>query len=75
LRRGACARIIEGGEITQRIELDRDCFACMLVGPDRRALFMLTAEWLGPDKVDEALTRRTGRVLATTVDVLGAGWP
>jgi sugar lactone lactonase YvrE len=70
-----CARILEGGEIVPRIELDRDCFACMLGGPDRRTLFMLTAEWLGPDKVDEALARRTGRVLATSVDVPGVGWP
>jgi sugar lactone lactonase YvrE len=70
-----CARVLEGGAITDRIELDRDCFACMLGGPDRRTLFMMTAEWLGPDKVDEALARRTGRVLATEVDVPGAGWP
>jgi sugar lactone lactonase YvrE len=70
-----CARILEGGEITHRIELDRDCFACMLGGPDRRTLFMMTAVWLGPDKVDEALARRSGRVLATEVDVPGVGWP
>jgi sugar lactone lactonase YvrE len=70
-----CARILEGGEITQRIQLDHDCFACMLGGPDRRTLFMLTAGWLGPDKIDEALAQRTGRVLATTVDVPGTGWP
>ncbi|HZA78763.1 MAG TPA: SMP-30/gluconolactonase/LRE family protein [Acidimicrobiales bacterium] len=70
-----CARIVEGGEITHRIALDRDCFACMLGGPDRRTLFMMTAVWLGPDKVDEALARRTGRVLSTEVDVPGVGWP
>jgi sugar lactone lactonase YvrE len=70
-----CARVLEGGEITHRIELDRDCFACMLGGPDGRTLFMMTAVWLGPDKVDEALTRRTGRVLATEVDIPGVGWP
>ena len=68
-------RILEGGEITHRIALDRDCFACMLGGPDRRTLFMMTAEWLGPDKVDEALARKTGRVLAVQVDVPGVGWP
>jgi len=70
-----CARILEGGEITHRIELERDCFACMLGGSDRRTLFMLTANWLGPDKVDEALARRSGRVVATEVDVPGVGWP
>jgi sugar lactone lactonase YvrE len=69
------ARVLEGGEITHRIELEHDCFACMLGGPDRRTLFMLTAQWLGPDKVDDALARRTGRVLMTEVDVPGVGWP
>jgi sugar lactone lactonase YvrE len=47
----------------------------MLGGPDRRTLFMLTANWLGPDKVDEALARRSGQVVATEVDVPGVGWP
>ena len=70
-----CARVVEGGEITDRIELDHFCFACMLGGPDRQTLFMLTAAWLGPEHVDEALARRTGRVLATEVAVPGIGWP
>ena len=70
-----CARIMEGGKIADRIPLDRGCFACMLGGPDGRTLFMMTAEWLGADKVDEALARRTGRVLAMEVDVPGVGWP
>ena len=38
-----CARIREG-EVLKTIELDRPCFAAMLGGPDRRTLFMLTAE-------------------------------
>ncbi len=70
-----CARVIEGGEVTQRFELDRECFACMLGGPDRRTLFMLTAQWLGPDQIDEALARRSGRVLVAEVEVPGVGWP
>jgi sugar lactone lactonase YvrE len=70
-----CARILEGGEITHRIELDRDCFACMLGGPDRRTLFMMTAEWRGTENVEEQLARRTGRIYVTEVDVPGVGWP
>jgi len=70
-----CVRVLEGGEITRRIDLDHFCFACMLGGPDGRTLFMLTADWLGPEHVEETLARRTGRVLATEVDVPGAGWP
>jgi sugar lactone lactonase YvrE len=70
-----CARILEGGEITHRIELESDCFACMLGGPDRRSLFMLSAEWAGPEKVEEQLARRTGQVSVAEVEVPGAGWP
>ena len=40
-----CARIREGGEVLERIDLGRPCFAAMLGGPDRRTLFMLTADW------------------------------
>ena len=32
---GECVRVREGGEIVQRIELDRAGFACALGGPDR----------------------------------------
>jgi sugar lactone lactonase YvrE len=70
-----CSRVLEGGQITRRIDLDDFCFACMLGGPDGRTLFMLTSEWLGAAAIDEALARRQGRVLATEVDVPGVGWP
>ena len=70
-----CVRVLEGGEITKRFDVDDFCFACMLGGPDRRTLFLLTADWRGPEHVDETLAARTGRVLATDVDVPGAGWP
>jgi sugar lactone lactonase YvrE len=69
------ARILEGGEITHRIPLDRDCFACMLGGPDRRTLFMMTAEWQGPDQVEQQVARRTGRVLVADAPFPGVGWP
>jgi hypothetical protein len=36
---------------------------------------MLTAEWAGPEKVEEQLARRTGRVSVAEVEVPGAGWP
>jgi len=39
-----CARIREGGQVAEKFELDRPCFAAMLGGPDRRSLFMLTAD-------------------------------
>src|SRR5215210_4830227 len=43
--RPACMRVREGGQVLQRIELDRACFACMLGGKDRKTLFMMVAEW------------------------------
>ena len=41
------ARVAQGGEVLQRLELseNRAPFALMLGGPDRRTLFILTAEW------------------------------
>jgi sugar lactone lactonase YvrE len=33
-----CVRVREGGEVLQRVELDRSPFACMLGGPDGRTL-------------------------------------
>jgi hypothetical protein len=66
-----CARIREGGEVLDRIELDRPCFAAMLGGPDRRALFMLTAEWRGTEGMEEVIRARTGQVLV--VDAPRAG--
>lgn len=68
-------RVLEGGEVTDRIELDQSCFACMLGGPEGRHLFLLTAEWAGPALIEKSLAKRTGTVLVTEVDVPHAGRP
>jgi sugar lactone lactonase YvrE len=70
-----CARIREGGEVLERFQLDRPCFAAMLGGPDRRTLFMLAAEWRGPENIDDLVKARTGRVLAVEAPAPGVGWP
>jgi sugar lactone lactonase YvrE len=70
-----CVRIRQGGEVAERFELDRFCFACTLGGPDGRTLFMLAADWRGIEHVDEALADRTGQVLVAEAPVPGAGWP
>ena len=70
-----CVRIREGGEIQQRVALDRGAFSCMLGGPDGPTLFMLAAEWRGFEKVDEAIADRTGQVLVTDAPAPHAGWP
>ncbi len=42
--RPGCLRVREGGEVLERIDLDRFCFACMLGGADGRTLFMLVVD-------------------------------
>jgi sugar lactone lactonase YvrE len=74
-------RVAEGGEILQRVELaeNRGPFALMLGGPDRRTLFILTAEWRPADGLANlkrlAEGPRTGEVLTMPVPVPGAGRP
>ena len=70
-----CARIREGGEVLERFELGRPCFAAMLGGPDRRTLFMLTAEWRGTEGMDDVIRARTGQVLVADAPAPGVGWP
>jgi sugar lactone lactonase YvrE len=70
-----CQRVREGGEVLDRIELDRPCYACMLGGEDGRTLFMVVAKWFGPDRMDELMRAKTGKVLTARVDVPHAGWP
>jgi sugar lactone lactonase YvrE len=72
---GVCLRVREGGEVLDRIELDRPCYACMLGGEDGRTLFMVVAKWFGPDKTDELLEAKTGQILTARVAVPHAGWP
>jgi sugar lactone lactonase YvrE len=70
-----CARIREGGQVLERIELGRSCFAAMLGGPDRRTLFMLTAEWRGTGQVEDVIRARTGQILVADAPAPGVGWP
>jgi sugar lactone lactonase YvrE len=68
-----CVRVREGGEVFQKIELDRGGFACALGGPERRTLFIVATEWRGPANMFQS--PRTGHVLATEVPAPGGGWP
>jgi sugar lactone lactonase YvrE len=76
------ARVAEGGEVLQRVELteNRAPFALMLGGPDRRTLFIMTAEWRKADSITNNLQRlvngpRTGEILTLPVSVPGTGRP
>jgi len=68
-----CVRVREGGEVVERVELDRFCFACMLGGEDGRTLFMMAADWRGPESMTDG--SRTGQVVTHATAVAGAGWP
>jgi len=74
-------RVAEGGQVLQRVELpgNRAPFALMLGGPDRRTLFIMTAEWRKADGLANlqrlAEGPRTGEILALPVAVPGAGRP
>ncbi len=73
--RPGCARVREGGEVLQRIELDEFCFACMLGGDDGKTLFMLVAEWRGMERMGELFSSHTGRVLTAQAPAPHAGRP
>lgn len=72
---GVCLRVCEGGDVLDRIELDRPCYACMLGGEDGRTLFMVAQKWFGPDRMAELIEAKTGQVLTARVAVPHAGWP
>jgi sugar lactone lactonase YvrE len=68
-----CVRVREGGEALDAVQVDRGCFACMLGGPDGATLFILAAEWRGPERMFEG--PRTGQVLTHHAAAPAAGWP
>jgi sugar lactone lactonase YvrE len=73
-------RVLDGGEVLERVRLGMPCFACMLGGDDGRTLFMLVADWRIADSPDDNITRlttgpRTGQVLTARAPAAGAGWP
>lgn len=67
-----CFRVREGGELSHKVEVESQAFACMLGGEDRRDLFVLTA---GSSRPDDCARRRDGRIEVVRVDVPGAGLP
>ncbi len=65
-------RIRAGGEVTQRIAVENQAYACMLGGDDRKTLFICTAE---THLSSVTLAKRTGRIEAAQVEVPGVGLP
>ena len=63
----------EGGDVLDRVQLDRFGFACMLGGPDGRTLFIVANDWNGVENIGKG--PRTGRVLAVEAPAPHAGRP
>lgn len=67
-----CIRMAEGGEVLERIKVEKQAFACMLGGDDGCTLFICTATSGDPAV---ATVERDGRIEMAQVDVPGAGIP
>jgi len=67
-----CFRILEGGEITHKVEVETEAFACMLGGPERKHLFVCTA---GSSEPAACAKNRDGRIEVVEVEVPGVGLP
>ncbi|MGH3053998.1 MAG: SMP-30/gluconolactonase/LRE family protein, partial [Gaiellaceae bacterium] len=65
-------RVREGGQVDERIRTATQAIACMLGGPDRRTLFVLTAQSFHRD---ECRAQRNARIEVVEVDAPGAGLP
>jgi sugar lactone lactonase YvrE len=66
-------RIVEGGTVTDRIDMgDRTAIACTLGGPERRTLFLLSSTDVYPQRL---MGTKLSRLDAVTVDIPGAGLP
>ena len=66
-------RVRAGGAVTDRIDIgERAAIACMLGGPDRRTLFLVSSSDAYPAKL---VGTRLSRVETVRVDVPGAGFP
>jgi sugar lactone lactonase YvrE len=63
-------RVHEGAQIVARIPVDNFPLACMLGGPERRTLFILTTTSLNPINGNAS-----GRIEIVPMDVPGAGLP
>jgi sugar lactone lactonase YvrE len=66
-------RIVDGGVVTDRIDIgERAAIACMLGGPDRHTLFLVTT----PDAYPQRLVGTRGSYVETVrVEIPGAGFP
>jgi sugar lactone lactonase YvrE len=69
---GEVLRVREGGTITNRVQVSTRPYACMLGGPDRRTLFVCTAESSVPGR---GRRQTGGRIEIVDVKIPGDGLP
>ncbi len=69
-----CVRVRQGGEVADRVQLDRGAFACMLGGDEGSTLFVVAAHWPGPQRLMD-YTEWDGMVVSVPAPAPGAGWP
>jgi sugar lactone lactonase YvrE len=69
---GVVVRVLEGGEITHRVDAGQPAYACALGGDDGCTLFVLCAE---SPREDEVAGTGTGTIRTLRVDVPHAGLP
>jgi len=65
-------RVREGGEVTHRIPIEEQATSCMLGGPDRQTLFILSGPVTRPE---EGRALKRGRIETARVEIPGAGLP
>ena len=65
-------RVLEGGEVTDRVIVENQAFACMLGGDDRKRLFILTS---GTSDPEDCRTSRSAKIEYVDVAIAGAGLP
>ena len=69
---GEVLRVLEGGEVTHRVGVDLQAFACMLGGPDGRTLFVCTSGQSSPELCAE---KRDAKIEIFEAPYPGAGLP
>lgn len=69
-----CVRVAEGGQVLDRVVVDRGAFACMLGGVDRSTLYIVGAKWPGAQHLMDH-SEWDGTVWSVPAPAPGAGWP
>jgi sugar lactone lactonase YvrE len=66
-----CVRVAEGGEVLDELALDDACFACALGGETGSTLYLMLADWRGPENMGQLFAERTGRIVAAGISPSG----